>query len=697
MRAAELGAHLLAPLLGAAALLSAAPAHAADLEPESFFLSASNPYFGAASSYGASCLGLACTRKAVLSTCDATNPGCIPESLVSTVISFLPEGVSVPSTKPSAIGAEYNPNLVVTQPTKILVSFLYANAGNHSSLGYFTYVVNTDGSITVNDRALVFPHASGGASPAPNGACPMSTGDTVALRDPKNLDSERIFQPGQNVGFFLVSNGWNGSTSYTSLGSVAGWDESAPALPYENPASNESASYQSSGVGVAAGVVTSVDALNPENAEGASALARHVIVTRFGDVSGGIPGKQYWVMSFEDTIRTHGADDDFNDCVFQIESWVAAPATPSEWTAPTQDDGPISTSQVCVVDAQNPDPDYDGVSGLTDGWPNDPTRAFITTTPAAGIDTVVFEDTYPYFGDMDYNDAVVAYTVSKVTSAGTVGPVTEIAPHGFTAGAPLLKDIVGTYTLVARGAWYDHSFGLVIDRFSAPHAGSIQIETYAADGTLTLGESRPLLTDMTSQEADYIARADGSYSLQLDGLIPDDKSVMPQPNANTATVSPTVTPTSVRFIVTFSVDEYGNGISDDIGEPPWDPYIKVNRESGQSNIDVHLPGSWPLPGRPTWLPDETDHGAQSRESFFEANGWPYALVIPNNFRWPLEGVNIEDGGNGISAPYVSFRAWRLSYGVSATDWFETPTTSTPPCVTAGYAGNLAGRQFTLNP
>jgi LruC domain-containing protein len=702
MRTPRLVKHLLAPasgvLFGVASLCDPTPAHAADLTPEAYFLSSTNPYYGTGSKYGVSCTGLACTRKAVSSTCPATNPGCIPSSLVSTIISFLPEGVSVPNTKPSAIGPEYNPNLVITATTKILVSLLYANAGYDSALGYFTYTVNTDGSITVNDRALVFPHASGGGRPAPNGSCPMSTGDTVALRDPANLDDERIFQPGQAIGFFLVSNGWSGSSSYAALGSVTGWDESAPALPYENPADNESSGYLTRGVGVASGVVTSVDALNPENAEGQPSLARHAIVTRFDDISGGVDGKQYWVMSFEDMIRTHGSDNDFNDCVFQIESWVDAPATtPSAWTAPTQDDTPVSTSQVCSVDAQKPDPDDDGVSGLTDGWPNDATRAFVNTTPVAGVDTIVFEDTYPYFGDMDYNDAVIQYTVQRVTSAGSMGAVTDAAPHGFRAGTPLLKDILGTYSIVARGAYYDHSFGLAIDGFSAPRAGSIQQETYAADGTLTLGQSRMLVTDTSSSSADYVARADGTYSLVLDGLIPDDKAVMPQPNANTGTVANTVSPTSARFLVTFSVDEYGNGISDDIGEPPWDPYIRVNRENGESNIDIHLPGSWPLPGRPAWLPDETNDGARSSESFFEGNGWPYALVIPASFQWAREGVNIETGGAGLSAPYPRFQAWRQSSGASDATWYDTPTATSPPCVTTGYTGNLTGRQFTLNP
>jgi LruC domain-containing protein len=285
-----------------------------------------------------------------------------------------------------------------------------------------------------------------------------------------------------------------------------------------------------------------------------------------------------------------------------------------------------------------------------------------------------------------------------VTSAGTVGPVTASAPHGFTAGPPRLKDILGTYSLVARGAGYPHRFGLAIDHFAAPRAGSIQIETYAGDGTLTLGQSRQLVTDTTQPTSNYIARSDGTYSLELDGLIPDDALAMPTAYANTSSATASVSPVSVRFLVTFSVDAYENGILDNIGQPPWDPYLEIDRFfTGDFDIDIHLPGSWPLPGRPSWLPTETQNGNQWSESFYEGNGWPYALVIPSgSFRWPLEGANIETGSKGLAAPYPTFHTWRTSYGAKDGTWYNSPTLASPPCVTSGYPGDLAGRTWTLN-
>jgi hypothetical protein len=99
---------------------------------------------------------------------------------------------------------------------------------------------------------------------------------------------------------------------------------------------------------------------------------------------------------------------------------------------------------------------------------------------------------------------------------------------------------------------------------------------------------------------------------------------------------------------------------------------------------------------PSSLPTETQSGARWAQSFYENNGWPYALLLPSNFRWPLEGTNIETGGNGRPAPYPSFHAWRTRYGADDATWFDNPTTPALPCVSNGYSGDLAGRAWTLN-
>jgi LruC domain-containing protein len=565
---------------------------------------------------------------------DSSEKISVPSGLLTAIGSAFPEGVHVGA---SMLSSTYDPNLIVSEDAQLRVSWLRQGAGYKSALGYFTWTTNGS-SVTVVDSQLIFPFCSGSGQP-------LSLGDTSTLRD--GSGNPRVFHAGEHVGFFVVANGWTGSA-------VAGWNESAPALPSSNPALNDT---QWNG-GVANGVATSVDALNPENAQGHSELSRHVVLLQFANVPGALSGNSAWVLGFEDMERTMGSDNDFNDVMFQVQAYTGTNFT-------TPDNTPIGTSQVPVLDGSNPDPDGDGVSGLADYFPNDPTRAFINSTPSTGLDTIAFEDLYPRVGDADFNDAVIQYSIDQVTDSSNN-----------------LKQVVGTYHLIARGAGLDHHFGVALHGLPSNATGTIQMETFSKDGV----EVKSSAAALPALQQD----AAGAWMLRLDDVIPSTRAALPPVTAengytNTYFSAPSMNPASVRFIVTFD-----NAVSTaSMGAPPYDPYLLTVHPDGL--YDVHRPGSLPFPGRPAGLPAES-----GTSSFLDADGYPFALLVPSDWRYPLESVRIDGGGRGLTTPYTKFSQWRASNGASQTSWYGAPTQSTPACLTNSLTGDVRQRAWQLS-
>jgi LruC domain-containing protein len=563
---------------------------------------------------------------------DSSEAVTLPSGLLSMIGSTFPEGVHVSA---SLLSSAYDPNVLMTAEAQVRVTYLYQGASYQSALGYFTWT--TDGTtVTILDRQLIFPYCSGSGDP-------LTPGTTSTLRDSNG--NPRVFQAGQQIGFFLVSGGWTGS-------GVSGWAPSDPALPSTNPALNDTVSNG----GVAHGVMSTVDALNPENAQGHPELARHAILLEMSDVPGALSGHDSLVLGFEDQERTlSNDDDDFNDVMFQVQAFTGVSYT-------TPDNSVVSPTQIPTFDTSNPDPDGDGVDGLSDYFPNDPTRAFINST---SLETLAFEDLYPHIGDADFNDAVVQYEMDLVTDASNN-----------------LKALSGTYHLIARGSGLDHHFGVALHGLPSNASGTIQVERFSTIGA----ESITTVAPFPSLEDD----GTGAWMMRIDDLVPSTRAALPpaageEGNTNTYFATPSMDPASVRFVVTF--DEAVT--TSNLGTAPYDPYLLVVHPDGL--YDIHRPGSLPFPGRPSGLPAETGAG-----SFLDPHGYPFLLLVPSNWRYPLESVSIDKGGRGLPAPYSSFATWRTSDGMSQTSWYTTPRTSTPACVTNSLSDQVRERPWTLS-
>ena len=539
----------------------------------------------------------------------------VPSSVLSRIGDLLPEQNNAGAAFLSDV---YTPNIEVSEPAEVRLVFLHEGAGYRNSLGYFTYSDNADGSVTIHDSQLVIPDASYGV---------VASGDYYHLRD--EFGDVRLFQPGERIGFFLVANGWNSAAS-----DIQNWDPMTPPLiPTADPQKN---------AGIGLGTYTSIRKINPEYGTGAVDEARHLAMIWFPAEPGFMGGEPYLVCGFEDLNRLKGSDDDFNDLVFVVSA------------------NPVEAIEETEAFVYSPgDADGDGVEGENDHYPNDPLRATVERQPALGEYVIGFEDQYPSLGDADYNDVVTAFHREATYAADG-----------------RLTDVQLTVHMVARGAGYDHELGW---RFGVPEGatGDVLIERYASGGEVA--------SEVESGRIENLV-ADGELRL---ACFPSTQAVLPPPPGGTFTntLSETIDApaASARVRITFDVpqDIDVNGlfvnqvvetvedeqpvVTEELVEYVYpDLYLGV-KHAGEV-WDVHLPGYPGFADRPDHLPLEDlvlDDGAGS-QTFYDDEGRPWALLVPFEWRFPLEHVRVWEA-------YPQFDLWVQQSGWLYADWYEHPT------------------------
>jgi LruC domain-containing protein len=201
---------------------------------------------------------------------------------------------------------------------------------------------------------IVFPNVS-----LPGSGGNLATGSKVSLG---------TFPANTGIGWFLIPNGWNGSTV-----------TSQPEIKYSTKNLN---------------IYTS------------AAYRQQTVLLRDAN-------REIILLGMEDLSRPSG-DNDFNDAVFYI--------TANPFTA-IATDKLVDTKQTAGTDT-----DSDGVIDRNDKYPNDATKAFDVFTPGAGIyGSIAFEDQWPSKGDYDMNDLVIDYNFQLV--ANTANAVVEISAN----------------------------------------------------------------------------------------------------------------------------------------------------------------------------------------------------------------------------------------------------------------------------
>lgn len=536
----------------------------------------------------------------------------VPSSVLDVVGDILPERRVVAS---SYLSERFDPNIRVMAPATVDITFVHEGAGYRNSFGYFTYRV-VDATLSIVDRQLIFPNASYAGS---GGS--LVTGDTVTLRD--SAGDPRLFESGDQIGFFVIANGWTGSA-------VRGFDESSPTIPSTNPAANRSN-----------GTYTTLDSLNPEQANDRSDVARHTAMVRILGIPGFLSGDDFLLIGMEDLARDGSSDDDFNDVVFFAQS------TPAD---------ALVVDSVTVYDPDDPDPDGDGVLGLDDAFPFDSERAFITRIPGTGFQTLAFEDAYPGVGDADFNDVVVNYAFEWIQDADN---------H--------LKDLVATFHLVARGAGYDHAFGFALHGWTGAETGSVRVERQLTGGAIQAVPATPIGAALEVTTSGYLLRISDVFPSTRQALPPVDGAF-----TNTEGLELEQTPSASRVVLTFDTAIP----SGRLGTPPYDSFISVDRESGR--FDIHRPGFDGFADRPAELPLEA-----GPTSFMDDTDMPWALIVPSDWRFPREKVRVD-------AAYLDFAQWRESRGSRLADWYDRPATVGSPVI-GEIPNGYRIRSWTLEP
>jgi len=267
------------------------------------------------------------------------------------------------------------------------------------------------------------------------------------------------------------------------------------------------------------------------------------------------------------------------------------------------------------------DRDHDGIDDYYDAFPDDPALAFTRSIPASNDLRIAFEDNFPELGDGDYNDFVADYRIVEYRSAKNV-----------------LVSVEGIARAVARGAGYDHEFGLVIDCEGL--TGEVNVLRYDGSGN-SIGSEYFSASDSVRVilfESSKAAFDRETSVVTMDNVYPD---------------APVSAGHTTVFTVVFS-DQSDASPNEML--TPYNPYLLIENPSLEYRPDVHLIGDEPL------ADSENPLGFKD---FRDADGYPRALLVPDDWMPPAERTNIE-----VAYPY--FTPWRESLGATNTDWYFYP-------------------------
>jgi LruC domain-containing protein len=81
-----------------------------------------------------------------------------------------------------------------------------------------------------------------------------------------------------------------------------------------------------------------------------------------------------------------------------------------------------------------------------------------------------------------------------------------------------------------------------------------------------------------------------------------------------------------------------------LGTAPYDLYAYVDN----TREELHFPGKYYL---------------NNVDKYVDSNGFPWAIIVPGGFQWPLERQDINSG-------YPKFNNWSKSYGAYDSDWYK---------------------------
>ncbi len=249
------------------------------------------------------------------------------------------------------------------------------------------------------------------------------------------------------------------------------------------------------------------------------------------------------------------------------------------------------------------DRDGDGITDDADHFPDDPARATLLRFPAdGGRFTVAFEDLYPNQGDADFNDYVLQFNQEEHLNAA--GEVVRI---------------LGSYRHVAKAAGYNHVLKLNLPLENADYS----VRRFDPEGNL--------LATTAGSPANFHAIA----------LTERSDRTISQSNAHRGQDF------VAGDLFELEVNPAAPVSKDDLGAAPYDLFLHVKN----TNRDVHFAGRF--------------FDGNDNDLYLDADGFPWALLVPVDWRWMYERTNIHTA-------YEFFDDWYMSAGADRKDWYNFP-------------------------
>lgn len=277
----------------------------------------------------------------------------------------------------------------------------------------------------------------------------------------------------------------------------------------------------------------------------------------------------------------------------------------------------VSLSEVPETDTDN-----DGVVDRKDNYPNDPLRAYASYFPQVGQQILAFEDLWPYNGDNDFNDVVLANHIEYSRNSSNE-----------------LVDAKISVTINALGAGLKNGVGLAL---------------YGAN---KIPFNSQIVSSITYRSGSKVGQIDPDV---LNGFIVTNNLFEAIGNYYTNTgAGPAAAPKTLEFTI-----EFKQGV----GNPTIIPDFYIFRTDDRGK-EVHLPGFMGTEGANTAYYN-TGHDVNG--TYKNENGLPWAIEIiypySLHFKHPLEKIDVVDA-------YPQFKAWASSNGTKYKGWMLYPNNS----------------------
>lgn len=281
------------------------------------------------------------------------------------------------------------------------------------------------------------------------------------------------------------------------------------------------------------------------------------------------------------------------------------------------------------------DSDGDGVPDATDDYPDDFYRAFNNFFPdESGSVSIVFEDLWPGTGDYDFNDLVLGMNGNEITNASNEVVEINVNLNVRAVGASLQNGFGWQFAGITPNQ-IEQVSGYIL-RPDGQSAISLN-----ANGT-EQGQDSAVIIAIENIE-DVLNRNGGSmFNTMENGMVGTSDLV------SINILFGETTPIQRRYI----------------NQQAYNIFLIKNQER---DTEIHLTDREPTNKMSTTLfGTAQDISDPNTGTYFKtANHLPWALIIMDNFAYPIETIPIIDA-------YPDFASWAESGGTINTNWYENP-------------------------